>query len=888
MRKIFIYRVIHYLPILLLLMAYFTQPVVGQQAAPTSFPTPRQILGYDLGDRYTSYADLEHYLLTLQQAAPAKMKLLQYGETFEHRKLYQVIISDSVNVGHLSEIKSKIARLTDPRTTSMKDAQEIITTTPGVAWLSYNVHGNEASCSEAALNVIYQLLSASDQATASMLQNLVIVIDPLLNPDGHERYVNFERTHSGVGPIDDRNAVEHHEDWPWGRTNHYLFDLNRDWAWLTQPESRARIKAYREWMPQVHVDFHEMGYNSSYFFFPPFKPVNKNIPPSTGEWDKIFGKANAEAFDKKGWNYWSGEEFDLFYPGYGDSWPSLHGAIGMTYEQAGQAGVHVRRSDEVVLTLKDRIEHHSTTSLTTLRTASENRMKILNQFYTFYSDALEAGRNGPVKAYIVDPTKDSARAAKMASLLLDEGVEVDQASQNFSVHGVHTYFSKETDTKNFPAGAYIIQTAQPSERFLTALLELEPVLSDTFFYDISTWTLPLAYGVETYWTGSALSVPMNKISIVVRGGNSVAVGKAGYAYLIKWNSNNAPRGLAWLLQHNYKVNVAMKEFVLNDGKFARGTLIVPVAGNPATLDKEITDLAQKYGLSVTAANSGFTQSGIDLGSDRAVRLKKPSIAVITNPPVNPECYGEIWAMFDMMYGIEFVPMKIDQLRSADLHDYTAIIFPDDNSDGRGYRSQIDSNFVQKIKSWISGGGTYIGIEGGAAFASSSVGKIASVKIKEKKNEEEKKDTTKGGKLSEEELEKRMTVAEKERKSRLDEFPGTILHVKLDTSHTLGFGYDPDIAVFKEDNTLYELSEHGYNVGIYTHSPRMSGYLSKENEKKVEETPYLIHEQLGAGNIVLFTDDPNFRLFWDGLNKLFLNSVLLMPSIRNVALTSEGK
>ncbi len=874
-----------HISMLVLFVSGFTRPAVSQQAA--GIPAPRQILGYELGDRYTSYAELEHYLLAMQQAAPARMKLIPYGETIEHRKLYLVVISDSANIRRLDEIKGNVIKLTDPRKTTKKDAQAIIAATPMIAWLSYNVHGNEASCSEAALNVIYQLLGANDTATSSILRNLVVIIDPLLNPDGRERYVNFERTHSGTSPNEDRNAAEHHEDWPWGRTNHYLFDLNRDWAWLTQPESRARIRAYREWMPQVHVDFHEMSYNSSYFFFPPYKPVNKNIPASTGEWDKIFGKANAEAFDAKGWSYWSGEAFDLFYPGYGDSWPSLHGAIGMTYEQAGQSGVRVRRTDEAILTLKDRIEHHSTTSIATLRTASENRMKILDQFYTFYSDALEAGRAGKVKAYIIDPRKDPSTADKMVRLLLDQGIEVQQPHEIITVSGLHSYFSKETETKTFPSGVYVIRTDQPSERFLTALMEQNPVLSDTFFYDISTWTLPLAYGVETYWTESSLSFPMSPVTVMMHGGNTIAGGKASYAYLMKWNTNDAPRALVWLLQHNYRVNVAMREFTLNDQKFGRGTLIIPVAGNPSDLERDINDLVQKSRISVYAANSGFTQSGIDLGSDRAVRLKKPSVVVITSPPVNPECYGEIWAMFDMMYGINFVPMKLDQLRSADLHDYTAIIFPDDNSDGRGYRNQIDSSMVQKLKTWIAGGGTYIGIEGGAAFASASVGKIAGVKIKEEKKEEAKKDTTKG-KLSEEELEKRMTVEEKERKHRMDEFPGTILHVKLDTSHPLGFGYNSDIAVFKENNTLYELSDHGYNAGIFTATPRMSGYLSKENERKVEGTPYLIHEQLGSGNIILFTDDPNFRLFWDGLNKLFLNSVLLMPSIRNVTLTSEGR
>jgi hypothetical protein len=866
------------------------QGIFPQSNAILSLPTPKEILGYDLGKHFTSHEGIEHFILSLRDRATDRMKVLPYGESCEHRQLYLVVISDSQNLQHLDTIKQHILQLTDPENISSTDAERIITTTPLVVWLSYGVHGNEASASEAAMNVIYHLVSDTDSATASLLRNVVVVVDPLLNPDGHERYVNFELTHAGSTPLADQNAVEHHEDWPSGRTNHYLFDLNRDWAWLTQPESQARIKAYREWMPQVHVDFHEMGHNSSYFFFPPFKPVNKNIPSATIAWDKIFGKANAEAFDKKGWSYWSGESFDLYYPGYGDSWPSLHGAIGMTYEQAGQAGVRIRRADETVLTLQDRMEHHSTTSFATLRTASGHHVQLLREFYLFFKEAVQEGKNGSVKEFIVDPTKDPVLAAKMVSLLMNQGIEVGQTTENFSCNDLQTYFSKGIISKSFPAGSYIIKLDQPAKHFILALMEQEPVLTDTFFYDISTWSLPLAYGVDTYWSEKKLSIPIDKISSTVIPDGSVVGKKASYAYLFKWNSNSAARALAWLLQHNYKVNVAMKEFVLDNEIFPRGTIVVPVTGNSSDLEHDIRELATKTHLTIHSANSGLTQSGIDLGSDRVVRLKQPNIIVVTQSPVSPESFGEIWSLFDSMYDIEFVPMKLDQLRQVDLHDYTAIIFPDDNDGGHGYKDHIDSAFVQKLKQWIGNGGTFIGIEGGAAFASASIGKISGIKIKEKKkiDQDIKKDSSMNARLSEEELEKRSTVEEKEHKRRLESFPGTILHVRLDTSHPLGFGYDRDIAVFKTDKTVYELSEHGYNVGLYAKSPRVSGYLSKENEHNIEDTPFLVHEQLGSGNIILFADDPNFRLFWDGLNKVFLNSILLMPSIHNVMLTSEGE
>jgi hypothetical protein len=852
-------------------------------------PAPRTVLGYDLGDRYTPHGAIDRYIHALEQSAGGRVLLVPYGETYEGRSLTLVVISTPENIKNLPAIKAGIAKLADPRVTGAREAEAIIASNPAIAWLSYGVHGNEASSPEAALNVMYELAARTDTGMSALLSKLVVVIDPLLNPDGHERYVNYEVSRRGVKPIEDRNAVEHNEDGPSGRTNHYFFDLNRDWSWLTQQESRMRIAAYREWKPQVHVDFHEMGYNSSYFFFPAFKPINSNFPPSTVEWGKIYGLANAAAFDKEGWTYYSGESFDLFYPGYGDSWPSLNGAIGMTYEQAGQTGVRVKRSDETILTLKDRLLHHSAASMATLRTTAEYREKRLRDFYEFFKDAIDEGATGPVRAFIVPPGVDPARTAKMISRLEMQGVEVRAAERSFSLDGVSTYFTKGTMSKNFPAGSYIIPLDQPAKRLIMTIMEQDPVLTDTSFYDISTWALPVAYGVETYWTGKKVDVSAKAIAEPLLPDGAVVGGTASTAYIMPWTSNNAIKALASLLQKDFRAQVSMQEFTLRGEKFKRGTIIIPVNGNRPELHEEIQRLARQYHLTFTAAQSGYTEGGIDLGSDRVVRLKKPKVIIATNAPVGTESFGALWSMFDQEYGIDFVPMKLSTLRSADLSQYTAMIFPDDNADGFGYRSALDSGAVQRIKTWIAAGGTFIGIEGGAVFATADRGKICGVKLKQKdKDDDKKKDDAKDKKdkkLSDAELEKRMTVEEREKKSRLEEIPGTMLRVKLDPSHPLGFGYDGSIAVFKTSSTVFELSDRGYNVGIYAASPRLSGYLSAENEKNIEDTPYLVHEQLGGGNVVLFADDPNFRLFWDGLNKVFLNSVLLMPSIRNVTLSA---
>jgi hypothetical protein len=858
-------------------------------------PTPKEVLGYDLGDRYTSYEGISKYIDALAAAAPDRMKVVTYGTTYEGRALRLAVLASPANLARLDEIRADSRKLADPRTTSDKEAGELARTMPAIAWLSYGVHGNEASSPEAALDVLYRLLAPGDPGTAGLLDSMVVIVDPLLNPDGHERYVNFEVTRAGVAPREDPEAAEHTEGWPSGRTNHYLFDLNRDWAWLTQEESRARIAAYREWMPHVHVDFHEMGYNSSYFFFPAFKPVNKNFPASTVEWGEIYGRGNAEAFDREGWNYYSGESFDLFYPGYGDSWPSLNGAIGMTYEQAGQVGVRVKRRDDEILTLRDRLEHHGAASIATLRTTAANRVKRLTDFRAFFADAVAEGRNGPVRSFIIPPGSDPAKTAKMVDLLIRQGVEVERAGSEFSSGDAQTYFPAAARPKSFPAGSYIVRLDQPAKRLVMVLMEREPVVTDTSYYDISAWCLPIAYGVEAWWSSGVPDASSSRIERADVAPGSVSGGRARYAYVFPWATNNAAKALARLLQSGYKVHAAMREFTLDGKRYGRGAVIVPVRSNPPGIDSAMGSIAAEFNLAVAAAHSGFTDSGMNLGSDRAVLLKKPKIAVLAGDPAGTNAYGAIWSMFDRAYGIDFVPIEPSRLAWADLQKFTAIVFPDDGAGGRDYAAALDSNFVKKLRTWIAAGGTFVGIEGGAAFATKDRTGLTGVKLKQRhkkdddKDAKKKEDAGKPGKADapdEEELAKLRTVEERAKQRRREEIPGTIVSVKLDNTHPLGFGYDTTICVFRTSDAVFELSESGYNVGVYRKSPRVSGQMSPENEKFIEGTPFLIHEPLGSGNVILFADDPNFRLFWDGLNRVFLSSVLVMPGIRSVGMAAS--
>src|SRR5687768_12458551 len=458
--------------------------------AQTRVQSPRDFLGYEMGEHFTDHASIVRYFDALAAAAPI-VRLRRYGDTNENRPLLQVLIARQDYLARLDEILARNRELANPATSEAR-AREIAATNPAVVYFSYGVHGNESSSSEAALWTAYHLASG-DNAVRGVLDSVVVVIDPTVNPDGRDRYVNFYRIARGVKPNPNPEAREHFEPWPGGRTNHYYFDLNRDWAWLTQKETRARLATWDYWTPQVHVDFHEMSASSSYFFFPAAAPINPLYPPHILRWGKYFGDANAAAFDARGWAYFTGESYDLFYPGYGDSWPSLLGAIGMTYEQAGGgvAGLAYKRPDGQILTLHDRAEHHLTSGEATLRATAHRKSELLLDFARFYRTIGDG-----MPDVLLVPNNDPGRLESLVNLLRRSNIQVERATRAFRTSAqAHAGFAKR---EQFPEGTFRVRARQPRGRLALTLLQPETVLEATFSYDVSAWSLPYAYGVETH------------------------------------------------------------------------------------------------------------------------------------------------------------------------------------------------------------------------------------------------------------------------------------------------------------------------------------------------------------------------------------------------------
>src|SRR4051794_29892999 len=611
--------------------------------------------------------------------------------TYEGRRLMQRAVSSPANIERLEEVRRGGLRLADPAgpgAGNAGDRDRIVRRSPLVVWLAYGVHGNESSSAEAAMGTAYAL-AASQGEMAEMLKDVVVLIDPLQNPDGHERYVNGYRQRRGDEANPRRAAAEHFEPWPGGRQNHYVIDLNRDWAWASQQETRQRIAAYRSWEPQVYVDFHEMSSESSYFFPPSAEPIHPQIDRRILGWLDVFGRANATAFDRQGWIYFKEENYDLFYPGYGDSYPSLRGAVGMTYEMAGggRAGLAVALQDGTVLTLADRVARHLTTSLTTVRTAAKNARKILEDFTANRAKAAA----DPVRTFLWPADRRGARA--LAELLALHGIRVRQLSQAVEVPVRNLpRAASEPQPRKFAAGTYAVSTAQPLGNLVQALMVLESPMSQSFldrqrarleqnldaeFYDITAWSLPLAYNVHA-WVATG-DVAAGKPLPDFAGGGIAGEGDLGWLV--------APQGIAsyrlaaGLQKRQVRYRVALAPFTGGGASFPAGTLFIPRRANPDNLRETLEKLLQDDGLNAQAIGSSWQFKG-SLGSNDMAAVRPVRVGLVGGDGVDATSFGYLWYLLDRQIGMDHDRIDLAQIRQVPLTDFDVLVFPSGNYDDR--------------------------------------------------------------------------------------------------------------------------------------------------------------------------------------------------------------
>ncbi|MEK6374623.1 MAG: M14 metallopeptidase family protein [Acidobacteriota bacterium] len=828
-------------------------------AAHAQVPAPDDFLGYKLGERFTPYGRILDYFDELAKRSPL-ITVHRFGETYEHRPLVLAVITSAKNREAISTIRTNVAALTDPGATTPARAAEIAKATPAIVWLGFGVHGNESSSAEASMVVAGNLLR--DPASAALLENLVVIIDPLQNPDGRERYVQWFIRARGERVDSNVESFEHSEPWPGGRTNHYLIDMNRDWTWSSQKETLARIAEYRKWNPQVFVDFHEMGHNSTYFFPPDARPINANLPKEVETWLDRFGRANAAEFTKRGWPFFVAERFDLFYPGYGDSWPALHGAIGMTYEVAGggRAGSAVLRDDGTTYTLADRIARHATTGMTTLRTASENREGLL--LYTY--DAMRKEAAAWQNTYLIMPGAPNFRP--LMEMLQRQSIQLGRLTAPATVRASRVDGSAEAAMTAFPAGTAVISTRQPLGGLAQTLLEKSPAFSKGFveeqqkkaeadepddFYDLTSWSLPLAMNVDAYVTALPVTASVQPYAAAA----TPAFRPASYGYVVDGNDANVYRLAGRMLKDGVKFSVSEDVVNAGDRTFARGTLVILKGNNIADLDARLDRLALETMAEIVPVESGWTGT-TSFGSEKIRYVKAPRIALAGGTGVGSGSYGMLWHTLDVDTPVPHSRLTVESLKSVDLSHYGVLVLPDGDFAGRFGKN------AEKLKAWLNAGGTLVVIKGANEFLREKDVEISKIKPWEPPK---KKDDDKG-------------PAPAERYNEL-RVPGATFRTQINERSYLTFGLPRSPFVLIEGTSIFLPVSHTVDnvVTIAKDKPLVAGVAWNESIERLKGSAYLVAEPYGKGQVITFADEPHFRLFWRGTLPLFMNAVLYSPS-----------
>ncbi len=806
--------------------------------------SPEQYLGYKVGTRFTRHHKLVDYFRAVAQAKPDMVKIEKYGETNEGRELVLAFIASPENLKKLETIRTNNLALA-----GIGKGNTSTETAPSIVWLSYNVHGNEASSSEAALLTLYALVDPSNMQTKEWLKNTIVVMDPCINPDGRDRYVNWYNSMVGQTYSADPASREHSEPWPGGRSNHYNFDLNRDWAWQTQLETQQRLKKYNQWLPQVHVDFHEQGINGPYYFAPAADPYHEVVTQWQKDFQLLIGKNNAGYFDKKGWLFYTKERYDLLYPSYGDTYPLYNGSIGMTYEQAGggRAGLGIVKADEDTLTLVDRAMHHHTTGLSTIETASRNRQKLLDEYKKFFEDG-RSGKIGEYKTYVLT-SKDENRIKAVISLLEKNGIEYGTLSAK-KFRGFNYFTGKDDEFAD--EGYHIaISAYQPKSVLAKVLLEPKTVVTDSNTYDITAWSVPYAYGVKAYAVKEKLEVNNNWKSAAL-----VSEVSSSYGLLIPYESFNAAQLMAQLLKNGIKVRFAEKTFVLNGNKYERGTLIIMKTGNPANWNQLANEACKKFNIQPVPVETGFMDKGIDFGSPDVKTINAGlKVAMLSGEQSSSLGAGEVWYFFEKQLDYPITLINAADLGRANLKNYHVLIIPSGN-----YRGLTDKATTDKLKEFVRSGGKIIAIDNAVSIMA---GGEWGIKEREDKTED-KGDYANVKKY-----------ADRETQPLSNSIPGAIYKLELDNTHPLAFGYPDYYYTLKQDRNQFEFMKDGWNVGVMKKDAYVTGFVGTKLKSKLKDGVLFGVQDMGSGNVVYLAEDPLFRNFWENGKLLFSNAVFLV-------------
>ncbi len=822
-------------------------PVLAQQV-----PSPAEILGYELGDRFSRHHQIVEYFEAVS-AQSDRAQLMTYGHSNEGRKLVLAMVSTPENLANLEQIRQDNLRRTgllDGEPSGDKKA---------IVWLSYSVHGNESNSGEAAMATLYRLVQPESAEITSWLEDTIVIMDPSLNPDGRDRYVNWYNMAVGELHDVDPMAVEHAEPWPGGRTNHYYFDLNRDWSWQTQVETQQRIPLYQAWMPHVHVDFHEQGFNSPYYFAPAAEPVHEEVTAWQRELQEIIGRNHARHFDREGWLYFTKESFDILYPGYGDSFPMFNGSIGMTYEQAGsgRAGLGIETALGDTLTLLDRLTHHTVAGLSTIEATALNHERVVDEFANYFERAV-SDPPGDYAAYVIRSASPGRREARLAEHLDRLGIQYGQASSDQTVSGMD-YRSGREGRHQIHAGDLVIPASQPRAVLARVLFDPEVVLTDTLTYDITGWALPFAYDVDavattadvatTEWSETVSSVQSNDM--------------AAYAWVTPWDDAGDAAYLAALFREGFVVRRNDNPFTIGEASFDRGAVIVTRRNNERFgdgVEERLGTLAEAHHQDLVPIATGFVDSGNDMGSSRVRGMTPPRIGMPFGSPLRSSSVGEIWHWFDQVIDYPITRFAADRFGSVDLDAFDVIILPSGS-----YGSVLGESGLKRLRDWVRDGGRVVALDGAASWLAGKDGISLAFD-----RPEETPDSVRA------EQARTRRYADRNRDRAPLSNPGAVYRVDVDDSHPLAFGFGEETFVLRSrsDRPAMMMGGGDWNVGVIQEDGRVSGHTGYRAEQRLEGSLAFGVQSDGSGEWVYLLDNPLFRGFWQSGLHLFANAVFM--------------
>lgn len=832
-----------------------------------SVPTPEAVLGHPFGARITRHADQVRYLQALATASDRAVFQV-YGHSIEGRELVHLVVGSPANLARLEAIQAALAQLADPAA-PLPDLADL----PTVTWIIANVHGGEHSSGEAALALAYHLLAAKDAATARILAESIVVIDPLQNPDGRDRSVNAYYSLHGLVANPDPNSAEHAPPWPGPRGSHYGFDLNRDWCLLTHPETRHRVAALLRWRPQTVADLHEMGSSVPYYFAPPAEPIEANVAESLRGWWEVFGRANAAAFDARGWDYFVQETFDSFYPGYGEAWPLYHGAVGMTYEQASPRTVGVKRADEQVLTLAEAAAHHLVAAYATCLCAAEHRRALLESYRAFFAETVAAGEAGPRRALLIDAGVRRGDAAELAANLRGQGVRVDIAAGPFELDA-EPHGGGPAQRRTLPAGSLIIPLAQPAARLVRALCDAESPLPEAYvaeerdrwkhrapsnLYDITAWSMPHRYGLEAYWSATVPAPPSPP----------PAAGPAGdtMAYLLPAGLNGSYRLLCRLLASGgWKPRVAGRAMTIGGRELGRGTVIVRARDHAGDYGLHLQALADDVGAEIVPVASAWAEAGINIGSYEVSTVKPPKVAVLTRPPVASLAAGWVSYLLEHVYELPYTPLDALDVTPKVLHDYNVLVMPDASDWKRAFGAD-----GELLKSWVTAGGTLVALGHTASeYLAGQGDRFTTATVLQ--------DLRQAGAEPKPADDKPAPLAAEHQPQNM---PGFTAWVELDPYSYLTYGCERRMRVRYAGSKLFTPTLGGHTIARFAAAGEViaAGLVPEKMAAVLRGHAWLWQELHGAGQVVCFATAPTFRASWPILDRLWLNAVLFGPSRR---------